>query len=537
MVAACAAGGADAPQAARLRRLVIVLGDQLDRDSAAFDGFAVARDALWMAEVRGEASHVPSGQPRIALFLAAMRHYRDEQRARGVVVQYRELAGEGPQTLGEALAEDLRRLRPQCVAVVLPGEWRVLLALRTTCADAGVVLEELADRHFLSTPAEFAAWASGRREWRLEHYYRVLRRRLGVLMDGEQPCGGAWNFDKENRRGFPAAGPGLLPPPLPIPRDAVTQAVCTQVAQEYADRPGDLACFDWPVTPADAQAALADFIAHRLPLFGAYQDAMWAGEPWLYHSRLSAALNLKLLHPATVIAAAESAYRRGDAPIAAVEGFVRQILGWREYVRGVYWQSRPEYGLRNELGASAALPAFYWTGDTDRACLSDAIGQTLKFGYAHHIQRLMVTGLYALLLGVRPQEVHEWYLAVYVDAVEWVELPNVYGMSQYADGGLLASKPYIASGRYIDRMSNYCQSCRYRPDQATGPDACPFTTLYWDFLDRHARRFARHPRLGQQVRNLERMGEPVLAAIREQARALRGADAPDGRAVAGVRVR
>jgi deoxyribodipyrimidine photolyase-related protein len=516
---------------------VIVLGDQLDRESAAFDDFDPARDALWMAEVREEASHVPSGQPRIALFLAAMRHYRDEQRARGVVVYYRELADDGAHSLAEALAEDLARLRPARVAVVQPGEWRVLVALRATCATAAVALEELDDRHFLSSPTEFAAWAAGRREWRLEHYYRALRRRLGILMDGEQPCGGEWNFDKDNRRGFPAAGPGLMPPPLAIPPDAVTQAVCAQVRLHYADRPGDLSSFDWPVTPADAQAVLADFIAHRLPMFGTYQDAMWQGEPWLYHSRLSAALNLKLLHPAAVIAAAQAAYRRGDAPIASVEGFIRQILGWREYVRGVYWHAMPDYGVRNELGASTGLPAFYWTGDTDRACLRDAIGQSLNLGYAHHIQRLMVTGLYALLLGVRPREVHEWYLAVYVDAVEWVELPNVYGMSQYADGGLLASKPYIASGRYIDRMSNYCQSCRYRPEQASGPDACPFTTLYWDFLDRHAARFARHPRLGQQVRNLQRMKAPAVAAIRDQARALRDLDGSQHGTMTGAQAR
>ena len=295
----------------------------------------------------------------------------------------------------------------------------------------------------------------------------------------------------------------------------------TEVGEKLPDRAGNLARFDWPVTAAEAELALDDFIEHRLPLFGVYQDAMWQHEPWLYHSRLSAALNLKLLDPRRVVAAALGAHERGHAPLSAVEGFVRQILGWREFVRGLYWHSMPAYAGRNALGATAELPAFYWTADTDAACLRDALTQTLELGYAHHIQRLMVTGLYALLLGVEPRAVHEWYLAVYVDAVEWVELPNVLGMSQYADGGLLASKPYIASGRYIDRMSNHCSACRFRPERASGEDACPFTTLYWDFLDRHAARFRRHPRLGQQVRNLDRMAQADLAAIRSAAHRLR----------------
>ena len=499
----------------------MILGDQLDRESSLFDDFDPRTDAVWMAEVRDEASHVPSTLPRIVVFLAAMRHFRDELRARGFVVHYRELAASGAGSIGEALDEDLRTLRPAQVAVVWPGEWRVRESLRTSCRAAGIALTELADRHFISTPQEFAEWAATRKDFRLESFYRPLRRRTGVLMDGDAPCGGQWNFDKENRRGFPAAGPGLLPAPIAFAPDALTRQVCERAAALFPGRRGDLARFDWPVTPQDAQRALADFIAHRLPLFGHFQDAMWQGEPWLYHSRLAVALNLKLLRPADAIAAAEHAYRAGQAPIAAVEGFVRQILGWREYVRGIYWHAMPDYAALNELQAEEPLPDFYWTGDTDSACLKDAIGQTLDLGYAHHIQRLMVTGLYALLLGVRPKAIHEWYLAVYVDAVEWVELPNVLGMSQFADGGRLASKPYVASGRYIDRMSNYCGSCRYSPEQASGPDACPFTTLYWDFLDRHARRFAGHPRMGQQVRNLQRMSDDAREAIRVQAAALR----------------
>jgi deoxyribodipyrimidine photolyase-related protein len=298
--------------------------------------------------------------------------------------------------------------------------------------------------------------------------------------------------------------------------------VLALVEKRFAKHPGKLDRFDWPVTPAEARAALDDFIAHRLADFGRYQDARWADEPWLYHSRLSAAMNLKLLDPRDVIAAAERAWREGRVPLASAEGFIRQILGWREYVRGIYWMQMPGYLDRNTLGAREPLPPFYWTGETPMACLRDAIGQTLALGYAHHIQRLMVTGLYSLLLGVEPRKIHEWYLAVYVDAVEWVELPNTLGMSQYADGGVMASKPYAATGSYIDRMSNYCSGCRFDPKQATGEKACPFTTLYWDFLLRHEKRLAANPRMSLQVKNLARLAPARRTEIQGRAAAIRG---------------
>jgi deoxyribodipyrimidine photolyase-related protein len=295
------------------------------------------------------------------------------------------------------------------------------------------------------------------------------------------------------------------------------------VRSRFASHPGSCNDFGWPVTRAKALEALAAFIDERLPNFGRWQDALWRGEPWLWHAHLSAALNVKLLHPREVVAAAEAAYRAGRVLLPNAEGFIRQILGWREYVRGIYWTQMPAYLERNALEAQARLPAFYWSGDTPMACLADAIGQTLRLGYAHHIQRLMVTGLYALLLGVRPQEVHAWYLGVYVDAVEWVELPNTLGMSQYGDGGLMASKPYVASGKYIERMSggSLCARCRYRPAERTGERACPFTTLYWDFLLRHEALLAANPRMAMQVRNLARLSDDERARIRAQARAHR----------------
>jgi deoxyribodipyrimidine photolyase-related protein len=480
-----------------------------------------------MAEVPAEATHVWSHKARIALFLSAMRHFRERLRARGWTVHYREVGTEPTadeaQSLGEALVADVAMLQPQRAIVVEPGEWRVARELADAAARAGLRLDVWPDRHFLGSPEDFAAWAKGRRELRLEYFYRHMRRRTGLLMDGDAPAGGEWNYDADNRGTFGTKGPGLLPAPRTFAPDAITRDVLALVERRYASHPGRLAQFDWPVTTEDARVALDDFVTQRLPLFGRYQDAMWAGEPWLYHSRISAALNLKLLSPLEACEAAEAAWRSGAAPIEAVEGFVRQILGWREYVRGLYWLKMPEYADGNALDAHEPLPAFYWTGETDAACLRDALRQTLDHGYAHHIQRLMVTGLYALLLGVEPRRVHEWYLAVYVDAVEWVELPNTLGMSQSADGGVMASKPYAASGKYIDRMSNHCGTCRYRPGESTGARACPFTTLYWDFLDRHEARFAQHPRLALQVKNVRRLAAAERAAIRERAAAIRAA--------------
>ncbi|MBL8260787.1 MAG: cryptochrome/photolyase family protein [Xanthomonadaceae bacterium] len=514
---------ATATDSVPVRNLVLVLGDQLDLESAALADFDPECDVVWMAEVAHEASVVWSTRPRIAMFLAAMRHFRDALRARGFRVEYRAFGSHAHETLEAALAEDLVRLGPERVVAVQPGEWRLAQSLPEVCRAAGVSWAERPDLHFYATPAEFADWARGKRELRLEFFYRWLRKRENVLMEDGQPVGGRWNFDSENRGTFGKSGPGRMPAPRAFPVDALTKAVIELVDTQFPERPGRLDAFDWPVSAAEAEAALQDFIEHRLPLFGRYQDAIWSGEPWLYHSRLSAAMNLKLLSPRRVVDAAVEAWRRGRAPIEAVEGFVRQILGWREYVRGVYWLRMPAFLDDNALQADEPLPSLYWTGETRMACMRDALRQTLDLGYAHHIQRLMVTGLFAMLVGVRPREIHAWYLAVYVDAVEWVELPNVLGMSQYADGGRMVSKPYAASGKYIQRMSNHCAGCPFDPAEALGPKACPFTTLYWDFLARHAARFRDHPRAGMQWRNLDRIPADRLQAIRARAAALREA--------------
>jgi deoxyribodipyrimidine photolyase-related protein len=515
------------PDPARpLRHLVLVLGDQLDPQASAFDGFDPVQDAVWMAEVAEESTHVWSSKPRIALFLAAMRHFAADLRAAGLTVHYTELddaANAG--SLAAELQRAVQRLRPTQLVMTQPGDWRVMQSIKAAAAALGVPLEVREDRHFYASSSDFAAHARGRKQLRMEFFYRAMRQRHDVLMEGDQPSGGQWNFDADNREAFPKSGPSHVPSPAQFAPDAITREVIALVNQRFASHPGTLADFAWPVTRSQALQALERFMRERLPQFGQWQDALWPNEPWLWHAHLSAALNLKLLNPREVVEAAQTAWRQGQAPLHSAEGFIRQILGWREYVRGIYWTQMPGYAERNALGVQAPLPAWFWSGQTGMACLRDALAQTLRYGYAHHIQRLMVIGLYALLHGVQPQQVHQWFLAVYVDAVEWVELPNTLGMSQAADDGLMASKPYIASGKYIQRMSggSLCAACRFDPAQRTGARACPYTTLYWDFLLRHEARLAANPRTVMQVRNLARLSADERARIQAQAQSIRDA--------------
>ncbi len=508
--------------AKRPRRLLVLFGDQLDIEAKLLREADPKKDLVWMAEAKGEAGHVWSTKMRIAVFFAAMRHFRDHLKEEGWNVLYQEV-GPKNESLFDILSRDLKKLQPEEVAVTLPGEWRIKAGLEECCEQAGVPLEIYPDEHFLDTPESFAEWAEGRKQVRLEFYYREMRKHHDVLMTKQgKPAGGDWNFDKENRGSFGKEGPDpLRPQPPEFAPDAITKKVLADVEKHFRDHPGGLASFRWPVTREQALEALERFCEDRLASFGEFQDAMWTEEPFLYHALLSSSLNTKLLRPLEVVRRAEKAYEEKKAPLAAVEGFVRQILGWREYVRGIYWWKMPAYVEGNALEAEEPLPDFYWTGDTPLRCLREAVGQTLEHGYAHHIQRLMVTGLYGLLLGVRPQEVHAWYLAVYVDAVEWVELPNTLGMSQFGDGGLMASKPYAATGKYIQRMSNYCRNCPANPGEATGEKACPFTTLYWDFLLRNKERLADNQRMKLQLRNTDRLSAQRIEAIKERAAAVR----------------
>jgi deoxyribodipyrimidine photolyase-related protein len=352
----------------------------------------------------------------------------------------------------------------------------------------------------------------------MERFYRQMRVRHNILMNGKEPVGGQWNFDADNRKSFGRTGPGAVPAALRWAPDAVTEEVVSDLRFHLPDLPGRFTPGLWPLTRTQALEALEDFVSHRLGRFGATQDAMWTGEPMLFHALLSSSLNLKLLNPREVIDAAVQAHAQGQASLSSVEGFVRQILGWREFMRGIYWLDMPGLRESNHLGHSRPLPAWFWSGQTGMKCLAESIGQTLDLGYAHHIQRLMVIGNFALLAGLNPQAVAEWFLAVYVDAVEWVELPNVAGMALYANGGRFTSKPYCASGAYIRRMSNYCDGCRYQPEKRTGSDACPITTLYWDFLLRHESELSANPRAALMMKHVAQLAPDARDALRTQAK-------------------
>ena len=500
-----------------VRNLILVLGDQLDLESPLIKNADPNLDRIWMAEVEEESVHVWSHKQKIVLFLSAMRHFRASLLEQGVPLVYTEL-DDGVDSFSMSLKDTLKEYKPETVMVLRPGSWRVLEAIQSVCTKASVVLEVFEDDHFFTSPEDFRSFAENRKAIRMEYFYRGLRKQYGVLMKEGEPMGGVWNLDKENRKAFSKLGPESSYQGHRHQPDAITEEVIKLVEKRFTNHPGSLASFHWAVTRKQALDDLNHFIEHRLHYFGTHQDAMWKSEPWLFHSLLSSSLNLKLLRAKEVVKAAEQAYLERDLSLASVEGFIRQILGWREYIRGVYWTSMPEYVEKNVLSASGALPKFYWTGETEFECLKQTIGQTLDHGYAHHIQRLMVTGLYALLVGVDPKYVHQWYLAIYIDAVEWVELPNVIGMSQFADGGLMASKPYAATGKYIQRMSNYCEGCPKNPEKREGEDACPFTNLYWDFLIRHEDVLKKNQRMQLQLRNLNRLSDEDRLAIREQAK-------------------
>ena len=496
--------------------LIPVLGDQLSMALASLQRADAATAIILMVEVAEEASYVPHHKRKIAYILSAMRHHAAALFAAGWKVDY--VALDDPDNSGSFTGEVARaiaRHAPDEIVVTAPGEWRVAAMIDSWETLFGLPVEICADTRFTASLDEFATWAAGRKQLRMEFFYRDMRRKTGLLMDGDKPVGGAWNFDSENRK--PAPRDPAMPRPLSFPPDAITQAVIALVAARFSDHPGSIDGFDFAVTRADALAQQAHFLHHALPRFGDYQDAMLSGEPFLWHSLLSPYLNSGLLDPLDLAQAVEARFRDGDVPINAAEGFIRQIIGWREYVRGIYWHQGPGYADRNFLDARRPLPDFYWTGDTDMHCLSQAIGQTLDLAYAHHIQRLMITGNFAMLIGADPVAVHQWYLAVYADAYEWVELPNTLGMSQFADGGLLASKPYAASGAYINRMSDYCGHCRFDVKQRTGPDACPFNALYWDFLARNAEKLGSNQRLAMPYRNWAKMTEKTRVELRTSA--------------------
>ena len=484
--------------------LVLVLGDQLSLSLNALTQSDKSQDRVLMVEVDEETRYVRHHKKKIAFLLSAMRHFAQQLTDEGWTVDYVKLDDlENTGSFSGEIARAVTRFRPHRVRVTEPGEWRVRAAMDSWQDQLGLPVEILPDTRFIASHASFKSWADGRRQLRMEYFYREMRRKTGLLMTGDDPVGGKWNYDADNRK--PAKPDLFMPQPSRFEPDAITREVIDLVAERFADHFGDLEPFWFAVTAEQAEHAFDHFLEHALAKFGDYQDAMLEGEAFLYHAVISQYLNAGLLDPLEVCTRVEAAYQAGHAPLNAAEGFIRQIIGWREYVRGIYWLKMPQYVDLNFFENARDLPEFYWTGETDMACMRAAITQTRKEAYAHHIQRLMVTGNFALIAGIDPHQVHEWYLAVYADAYEWVELPNTLGMSQFADGGVLGSKPYAASGNYIHKMSNYCTSCRYDVKQKTGPHACPFNPLYWDFLIRNRERLQSNPRMAQMYRTWDRL--------------------------------
>ncbi|MCY1671382.1 cryptochrome/photolyase family protein [Novosphingobium sp. SL115] len=496
--------------------LVPILGDQLSPEISSLADRKPDDTVILMMEVTEETTYVRHHKAKIALILSAMRHFAEELREVGWTVDYIML--DDPANTGSFTSEVARavhRHRARGVQVTEPGEWRVRQAMEQWRTSLPVRVRVVPDTRFICPLPDFYAWAAGRKELRMEWFYREMRRKTGLLMDGDKPEGGRWNFDAENRGGPEA---GLQPPAMPaFEHDSITRDVLAMVEQRFANHFGSLENFGWPVTRADAEAATAAFLKDRLPLFGKYQDAMVAGEDFLFHAALSPAINIGLIDPLDLCRRAEAEWREGRAPLEAVEGFIRQIIGWREYIRGMYWLEMPELADANGLDAARPLPDFYWTGDTPMRCLSECVRTTRDNAYAHHIQRLMVLGNFALLAGISPQDVSDWFLVVYADAFDWVELPNVAGMVLHADGGRLASKPYAASGAYIDRMSDYCGTCAFDVKKKTGEGACPFNALYWHFLARNEKKLAGYHRLAQPYATWRRMTEDKRTEYLESA--------------------
>lgn len=502
----------------------LILGDQLNAAHSWWQ--TLDSDVLYlMMETRSETDYAPHHIQKITAFFAAMRAFAQERMAEGHRVCY--IGLDDPMNRQD-FVPNLKQVVDATGAATVrcqePDEWRLHQMLAVEAAEqlvsTGVGVEVVGTEHFLTGRDDLAQHFDGKKTYLMESFYRMMRRKHQVLMEPDgSPAGGEWNYDATNRKKLPK---GHVPPaPMLFDRD-VTPLV------EMIERAGvktvgriEAKHFGWPVTRAECLRLLEEFIETLLPRFGDFQDAMTRDSWTVYHSRLSFGMNVKLISPREVIAAVEDRWRLDPehADITQVEGFIRQILGWREYMRGIYWAKMPAYATLNALGHEGKLPGWFWSGKTKMACLKHAIDQTLHHAYAHHIQRLMVTGNFALLAGIAPDEVDAWYLGVYIDAIEWVEITNTRGMSQFADGGIVGTKPYVASANYMKKMGPYCTGCRYKATEKTGPDSCPLNSLYWYFYDRHRDKLARNPRIGMAYRTWDKMDPSKRAAILETAEA------------------
>ena len=448
---------------------------------------------------------------KLVLVWSAMRHFMAELEQAGWPVTY-EIAADFETPLREwANTHQVTEL-----LVMAPSDRPFAQAIQQL--DLPFQLTIVPNNHFLWTATEFKTWAKGRKTLLMETFYRQGRRRFQVLMDGKKPSGGQWNFDKANRQ--PPKGKLNPPQPLWFEPDEITQTVIEHVKTSDFSTYGDLEPFRWAVTRQQAQQVLDDFIERKLETFGPYQDAMVTGQDTMWHALLSPYLNLGLLQPMEVIQAVEQAHYEHALPLNSVEGLIRQILGWREYMHGLYTyvcDDATEYAERNWFNHTQALPTFFWTGETEMNCLHQTLNQVQRTGYAHHIQRLMILSNFALISGLSPQAVESWFHAAFIDAYDWVMQTNVLGMGLFADGGLLASKPYAASANYINRMSDYCKSCQYNAKARIGDEACPFNFFYWDFLDRHRDKLKSQGRMSFILKNLDKMSPEELTQIHQQA--------------------
>lgn len=499
-----------------IRSLRLVLGDQLSRELSCLQDFDPAQDIVLMCEVSEEASYVPHHKQKLVFIFSAMRHFSSELQLDGITVEYTPI--DAPDNSGSLTGEVrhiLNKYHCSKIIVTEPGEWRVLEIIKSWRESLGVEVEIRSDTRFICSIEDFKQWAGSQKQLRMENFYRHMRKRTGWLMDNGKPVGGKWNYDQANRKALPKTI--SVPERDEQPIDTITREVIDIVSKQFPDSPGKIASFNWAVTRKTARAVLETFTQTYLENFGQFQDSMKTDQHYLFHAVISPYINTGLLNPHEVC---EAVIKAGDdkaITIESIEGFIRQILGWREYVRGVYWLKMPGYADSNTFSANRPLPTFFWTADTELFCLQQSIKTSLDNAYAHHIQRLMVIGNFALLTGLEPRAVEEWYLSVYADAFEWVELPNTHGMVLYADEGLLASKPYAASGAYIHRMSDYCQHCHYNVKEKNGHDACPFNYLYWHFLYRNRDRLANNQRLAMPYRTLAKMSPEKKERVKQDA--------------------
>jgi len=501
------------------KTLRLILGDQLNSQHSWFEQNTNDVHYL-MVESRSETDYVRHHIQKVIGFFLAMRHFRDQLTQKGHTVHYISLDAEANQgSIVEQVKYQLQQDDYERFAYQLPDEYRLDEVLRKLCAELDIATEAVDSEHFLTSRMDVEEQFEGKKQYLLETFYRKMRKQYDIMMedDGETPITGRWNYDEENRKKLPKKQD--IPEALHFQRN-VTELV-DLLEQEGVQTIGrvDPENFVWPVTREECLQTLDHFVRLRLHLFGTYQDAMSERHYLLFHSKLSFAMNTKMLHPLEVVNAVLDYWyeNKEEIDIAQVEGFVRQIIGWREFMRGIYWAKMPEYAEKNFFDHQADLPEWYWTGDTKMGCLSHAINQSLDHAYAHHIQRLMVTGNFALLLGVHPDQVDEWYLGIYMDAIEWVEITNTRGMSQFADGGIVGTKPYISSANYIHKMSHYCKDCYYDRNAKHGDKACPFNSLYWDFYDRHRDKLGKNPRVSMMYSVLKRMDGEKRAQTLEQA--------------------